>query len=63
MKIYGKQNTSLTLTEKAFEVYSTSDPLTIIEQDDGTFSIRGIDERDGLTESDVNEFLESFIDD
>lgn len=58
MKRYGDTKTALVLSEKALAVYSDTDPLDIIERDDGTYSIRGIDQRDGMTADDVNKYLE-----
>ena len=62
MKIYGNENTNLTLTDKAFAVYSVCDPLQIEEHDDGTYSLRGIEDRDGMTAEDVNCWLEELAD-
>jgi hypothetical protein len=63
MKIYGNEKTRLELTEKAQRIYSESDPLQIIEQDDGTYSARGIIDRDGMTAAEVNKMLEDMSDD
>ena len=60
MKIYGNDKTNLVLSDKAFEVYSNTDPLKIIEEDDGTYSMTGCIERHGMTEDDVNTVLEEF---
>ena len=62
MKVYVNRKTTLTLTEKAFEVYSNTDPLTITAQDDGRFSIHGIEERADMTEADLNAWLEELGD-
>ena len=62
MKIYGNESTSLKLSKKAFDVYSESDPLQIIEEDDGTYTMHGIEERSGLSEDQVNSILESYAD-
>ena len=62
MKIYGNEKTSLVLTEKAFEVYSNTDPLTITAQNDGRYSIHGIEERIDMTEADLNAWLEELGD-
>lgn len=62
MKIYGNEKTNLTLTDKAFEVYSNTDPLKIIEEDDGTYSMTGCFERYGMSAEQVNSVLESFAD-
>lgn len=58
MKIFGNEKTNLILTEKAAAMYAECDPLKIIEQDDGNYSIRGIEDRDGMTAEDVNCWLE-----
>lgn len=62
MKRYGDTKTNLTLTEKAFKAYSECDPCSIIEHDDGSFSIMGIDERHGMTEQEVNAYFEQLAD-
>lgn len=62
MKIYGNTKTRLTLTAKAQRAYDNADPLKIIEHEDGTYSIRGIEDRDGMTAADVNEWLEDLAD-
>ena len=62
MKIYGSTKTHLTLTAKAQRAYDNTDPLRIIEHDDGTYSIRGIEDRDGMTAADVNQWLEDLAD-
>ena len=58
MKTYGNTKTSLKLSDLAFEVYSTTDPLKIIEEDDGTYTLKGCFERSGMTAEEVNRFLE-----
>lgn len=62
MKIYGNEKTNLVLSDKAFAMYSECDPIRIIENDDGSYSLRGFDCRDGMTAQDVNEFLEELAD-
>ena len=62
MKIYGNEKTSLVLSAKAAAIYAECDPLKIIEHEDGTYSIRGIEDRDGMTAADVNEWLEDLAD-
>lgn len=62
MKIYGNEKTNLTLTAKARRVYDQTDPLKIIEHEDGTYSLRGIEDRDGMTAADVNQWLEDLAD-
>ena len=62
MKIYGNENTDLTLSDKAFAVYSETDPLRIMEEDDGTYTITGVIDRNGMTAEQVNRVLESFSD-
>jgi len=62
MKIYGNEKTKLVLSDKAYEVYSNTDPLNIIEEDDGTYSMNGCFERYGMTAEDVNRFFEELAD-
>lgn len=62
MKIYGNTKTNLTLTTKAQRAYDNTDPLKIIEHEDGTYSIRGLEDRDGMTAADVNQWLEDLAD-
>jgi len=50
------------LSDRAFQTYANSDPLNIIDHLDGTYSIRGIEDRDGMTAEDVNEWLEDLAD-
>lgn len=65
-RIYGNENTHLTLTDKAFAAYSVIDPLDIIEFEDEmgglSYSFRGAIDADLLTEEGVNEWLEELID-
>ena len=60
MKTYGKERTSLKLTDKAFKNYSNSDFIIYEEENDGvyTYTIDGGIYSDDLTEKDVNEFFE-----
>lgn len=58
MKIYGNERTTLKLSEKAEAIYQECDPIKIIEQDDGTYSLLGFEHRDGMTSEEVNEFFE-----
>lgn len=62
MRIYGNEKTNLILSGKATRMYAECDPLKIIEQDDGSYSIRGIEDRDGMTADDVNRWLEDLAD-
>lgn len=62
MKIFGNEKTKLSLSDKAFEMYSRCDPCEITEHDDGSYSIRGIEDRDGMTASEVSEFFEELAD-
>lgn len=62
MKIFGNDQTALTLTDKAAAMYTECDPLQIIEHEDGSYSIRGIEDRDGMTAEDVNGLLEDLAD-
>lgn len=62
MKIFGNRKTSLTLSARAEEAYSVCDPLQIIEREDGTYSIKGFETRDGMTAAEVNDWLEELAD-
>ena len=57
-RVYGYTKTNLTLSEKAQAVYSASDPLKIIENDDGTYDMEGVYTITGLTADEVNRLLE-----
>ena len=57
-KVYGNEPTNLKLSDLAFEVYSNTDPLTIVEETDGTYSMHGCFEQTGMTAEEVNSFLE-----
>ena len=65
-RIYGRQKTSLSLSEEAERIYSVTDPMTIIEHDDGegnlSYSIPDFCES-GLTAEDVEAFILGFADD
>ena len=62
LKQYGYVKTRLSLTDKAYDVYSGTCPLDIIEVEDEegncTYSMRGALEADDLTADEVNEYLE-----
>ena len=65
MKTYGNEKTNLELTGKALEVYSNTDPLTIIEKEtDGGFiyDVSGAIEAYDQTAEQVNALLESVAD-
>ena len=57
-KRYGDTSTNLTLTEKAYNVYSDTDPLSIYEREDGFYDMEGVVEARGLTAEQVNGILE-----
>lgn len=63
MKIYGNEPTNLELSARAEAMYAECDPLTIMEHEDGSYSIRGVEDRDGMTAEDVNCWLEELADD
>ena len=59
-KVYGCDNTNLTLTKEAQRVYNDISPIKIIEieTDDGyTYTIKGAIEADNMTADEVNQFL------
>lgn len=65
-KRYGYTATHLTLTEKAEKAYDNSDPIGIFEVEEGDFFFYhiyfGNEKRYGLTEEEVNEYLEDLYD-
>ena len=69
-RIYGHEKTHLTLTEKAENLYSSVDPLKIIEEeyedDDGEkkyrYFIAAYFGDKAMTENELNAFLESIAD-
>lgn len=62
MHIYGNTKTNLVLSDKAAQMYSECDPLQIVEHEDGSYSLRGIEDRDNMTAEDVNRWLEDLAD-
>lgn len=51
------------LSEKAYEVYSETDPFEVYKVDDDSFSIRGaFGDLDNLTFKELEEMLESYYD-
>mgnify|MGYP003290017008 CR=1 FL=1 len=62
MKVYGNEKTNLVLSDKAEAIYNECDPIKIIEQDDGTYSLRGFEHRDGMTAEEVNAWFEDLAD-
>lgn len=69
-RIYGNEKTHLTLTEKAYQIYSNTDPLRIIEEEyedeDGEkkyrYFIAAYFADKAMTESELNAFLEEIAD-
>ena len=71
-KLYGSARTHLSLTRKAAALYADTDPLDIYEvvldaddpDEDPTYTyyVRGCYLLDGVTEDDLNEYLESVYD-
>lgn len=57
MKHFGFEPTNLILSKDAQSIYDDTDPIDIYEADDGTYSIRGAIEADGLTAAEVNSAL------
>lgn len=45
------------LCEHAKKVYDTTDPLTVAKCEDGSFSIRGMNDADGLTFEQVQQMF------
>ena len=69
-RIYGNEKTNLTLTEKAYQIYSNTDPLRIIEEEyedeDGKkkyrYFIAAYFGDKAMTEDELNAFLEEIAD-
>lgn len=69
-RIYGHEKTNLTLTEKAYQIYSNTDPLRIIEEEyedeDGEkkyrYFIAAYFGDKAMTENELNAFLEEIAD-
>ena len=69
-RIYGNEKTNLTLTEKAYQIYSNTDPLRIIEEEyedkDGEkkyrYFIAAFFGDKAMTEGELNAFLEGMAD-
>ena len=69
-RIYGNKKTNLTLTEKAYQIYSNTDPLRIVEEEyedeDGEkkyrYFIAAYFGDKAMTEVELNAFLEYMAD-
>ena len=69
-RIYGNEKTNLTLTEKAYQIYSNTDPLGIIEEEyedeNGEkkyrYFIAVYFEDKAMTGEQINAFLEELAD-
>ena len=69
-RIYGDEKTNLTLTEKAYQIYSNTDPLRIVEEEyedeDGEkkyrYFIAAFFGDKPMTEDALNAFLEYIAD-
>ena len=69
-RIYGNEKTHLTLTEKADQIYSNTDPLRIVEEeyDDEygekkyRYFIAAYFSDKAMTENELNAFLENMAD-
>lgn len=69
-RIYGNEKTHLELTDKAYQIYSNTDPLRIVEEeyedDDGEkkyrYFIAAYFGDKAMTEVELNAFLESIAD-
>ena len=69
-RIYGDEKTHLELTEKAYQIYSNTDPLRIVEEDyegeDGEkkyrYFIAAYFGDKAMTEVELNAFLEDMAD-
>ena len=69
-RIYGNEKTNLTLTEKAYQIYSNTDPLRIVEEEyedeNGDkkyrYFIAAYFGDKAMTENELNAFLEEIAD-
>ena len=69
-RIYGNEKTHLELTEKAYQIYSNTDPLRIVEEEyedeDGEkkyrYFIAAFFRDMAMTEDELNAFLEDIAD-
>lgn len=69
-RIYGNEKTNLTLTEKAYQIYSNTDPLRIVEEeyedDNGEkkyrYFIAAYFGDKAMTGEQINAFLEELAD-
>ena len=69
-RIYGNEKTHLELTEKAYQIYSNTDPLRIIEEEyedeEGEkkyrYFIAAYFRDKGMTAEQINEFFEALAD-
>ena len=59
-KCYGDTKTKLVLTDKAYDMYCSTDPLSIYERKDGLYDMDGSLIMNGLTAEQTNEVLEEF---
>ena len=65
-RIYGNEKTNLTLTEKAYQIYSNTDPLRIVEEEyedesgekKYRYFIAAFFGDKAMTENELNAFLE-----
>lgn len=59
-KCYGDTKTKLELTDKAYDMCCSTDPLSIYERKDGLYDMDGSLIMNGLTAEQTNEVLEEF---
>lgn len=59
MKIEYRDLVAMGATEKQLETYSNTDPFTIRQDDDGTYSTTGAVEASGMTAEAVLELLDA----
>lgn len=59
MKIEYRDLVAMGATEKQLETYSNTDPLTITQDDDGTYSTTGAVEAYGMTAETLFELLDA----
>lgn len=62
-KIELRELESMGATERQIEAYNETDPLSIyLNEETGEYSMKGIEERSGMTAQDVLDMLDSLCD-
>lgn len=62
-KVYGNESTHLTLSDRAFDIYSNTDPLEILEHETDGEYLYSINGAEFYTAQEVEEYLISLDED